>query len=253
MASYWDEKDTAGKPKAGKKGRTIAGFGGKSAANDWDAFDAKYGTNTGGKATTSSTVYSKCSHSHPALKLPGTDFVVHGGSCYDPIIPDADIYIGFDGGMRMSPKSYPWNGGTEVLFKITDMCAPSDPAEFKKLIKWSKEQIDAGKKIHAGCIGGHGRTGTYLAALVSLYGEKDAIEYVRKNYCEKAVETGSQINFLVKHFGVVKADPSKAHAAHDYGSKGGTVIPIKPSLSGRPMIFAPMENKGSIWEAPLRK
>ena len=73
------------------------------------------------------------------------------------------------------------------------MQAPKDAVEFKKMVVWLKEQGQAGKKIHIGCIGGHGRTGTLLAALVKeVTGNVDAIAYVRKNYCAKAVESNSQ-------------------------------------------------------------
>jgi hypothetical protein len=42
--------------------------------------------------------------------------------------------------------------------------------------------------------GGHGGTGTALACLAILSGTppNDAVEWVRANYCEKAVETDEQ-------------------------------------------------------------
>ena len=54
------------------------------------------------------------------------------------------------------------------------------------------------------CIGGHGRTGTFFAALVAhmMPEVKDPIAYVRENYCNEAVETEEQIAFLIEHFGV---------------------------------------------------
>ena len=120
-----------------------------------------------------------CYESHPPLKLPGTELVIYGGSCLHPKVKDADVYIGFDVGMRRTDRQYPWVAGDEVKFEITDMSIPKDPAGFDKLIDWTKAQMEAGRKVHCGCIGGHGRTGMFLAALCSKFGEKDAISYVR--------------------------------------------------------------------------
>lgn len=56
----------------------------------------------------------------------------------------------------------------------------------------------AGKKVEIGCIGGHGRTGTFLAILAVLCtpeGEADAkaiIANIRQTYCSRAVETAEQ-------------------------------------------------------------
>jgi hypothetical protein len=153
----------------------------------------------------------RCFETHPALKV--GDHEVFGGSCIDPIVKDADIYIGFDSGMRLTSASYPWNAKrTEVLFYIADGTAPNQPEEFKKMVAWAADQIRAGKKLHAGCIGGHGRTGTFLAALVKhMMGTEDAITYVRENYCHKAVESTEQVNFLHEHYGIKKIGGSKAH------------------------------------------
>lgn len=48
------------------------------------------------------------------------------------------------------------------------------------------------------CIGGHGRTGTFCAILLALTGalRKDPVQWLRKNYCEKAVETKRQFDYL---------------------------------------------------------
>jgi hypothetical protein len=201
----------------------------KSFLDDWDDYEER---RTGGghavdygdaassydKPATYSGggVLPRCYESHPPLKLPGTEFVIYGGSCSKPIIKDADIYIGFDSSMRQTSKRFPWKKGEEVRFLITDMSTPDDPEEFRRLVEWTKKQLAKKAKIHAGCIGGHGRTGTFLAALVSHYGEKDAIEYVRQHYCQKAVESAKQVDYLNKHFGIKKAQ----------GYKTGAVSPV---------------------------
>ncbi|MCL4743854.1 MAG: hypothetical protein KJZ83_00415 [Burkholderiaceae bacterium] len=199
--------------------------------------DYDYGSSSY-KSTGSS--YVRCYEKHPPLKLPGTDLVIYGGSCSSPVVLDADVYIGFDSGMRFSERSWPWKKGTEVFFKITDMRAPDKPEEFKKLIAWTRKQLESGMKVHCGCIGGHGRTGTFLAALVSEFGEKDAISYVRQHYCQKAVESSEQVKFLMAHFGISSSKPTK----ESYTSVTGG---LSSSSSKRTKVFYPLPNEGSIW------
>lgn len=58
------------------------------------------------------------------------------------------------------------------------------------------KQLDGRVLVH--CIGGHGRTGTALAILLSLTGamKKDPVAWLRKHYCEEAVETKKQIEYI---------------------------------------------------------
>lgn len=150
----------------------------------------------------------RCYESHPAILIGGHS--VYGGACSRPVVLDADIYVGLDAGFRPSAKSYPWVTGESFLYYIQDMTAPSDVDTFKALIKWLATNIKAGKKVHIGCIGGHGRTGTVLAALVAhMDNHADPIAYVRKNYCPKAVESQEQVDFLKLHYGAADATPAK--------------------------------------------
>lgn len=211
------------------------------------------------KAGSSFGSHQSCFHSHPAMKLPGTELVIYGGSCSRPVVSDADVYIGFDYGMKFTQRHWPWKKGVELLFEIPDMGIPAKPEEFKKLVAWTRKQLEAGLKVHCGCIGGHGRTGTFLAALVSDFGEKDAITYVRKNYCVKAVESAVQVTFLSDHFGVTKAEGHKEHYSskaswHDnkgygksYGNGGS-----KAGAKGSAFVANPLKHRGSIWEPPVK-
>lgn len=183
-----------------------------------------------GKAPKSLT--GRCYEKHPPLPL-RDGLVIYGGSCLTPLIDDADVYIGFDGGMRMSPRSWPWNPGHEVIYPIQDGQVPKNLGNFKTLIGWTIQQLEAGAKVHAGCIGGHGRTGTFFAALVrTMVGEEDAIAYVRKHYCPKVVESDVQVNWLHEHFGIKKQAPSKAHLGSGksfgggYGHGGQGAVPV---------------------------
>lgn len=159
----------------------------------------------------------RCYESHPPLKIKTDqgEYVIYGGSCSRPIVTDADVYVGFDMSMTSTHRAYPWEAGEEFLYYIQDMNVPQDAASFKRFISYLSAQLVAQKKVHIGCIGGHGRTGLVLAALVTyMTGELDSISYVRKNYCEKAVESALQVDFLNKHFGIVKvAGAKEAHRA----------------------------------------
>lgn len=174
-------------------------------------------TTSGGRGVGKSTTFRRCYEDHKPLTI--GDHKIYGGSCARPIVKDADIYVGFDHSMSFTGGNYPWEEGAEFLYPITDMAAPKDAASFKKLIEYLATNLEGGKKIHIGCIGGHGRTGTVLAALVAhMTGEKDATAYVRKHYCKKAVESKSQIAFLKKHYGITPAKPTKDYSASTWKS-----------------------------------
>jgi hypothetical protein len=221
--------------------------------------------------------YQKCCHSHPVLKLGMGEIV--GASCGQPR-DGYDIYIGLCHTMRFQHQDYPWNQTADPIvefqYRITDGCAPGAPAEFKKMINWVADQLDDGKKIHVGCIGGHGRTGLFLAALVSLYEDltDDPIKWVRENHCQKAVESESQLKFLKKHFGCKTKGHKPSKPAYSgtqsgrlYGKQSKSAIqaiidnkPLrasdrKKSLSARDVVvdfehperIPHMSKKGSIW------
>jgi len=191
---------------------------------------------------------------HKPLKILNGE--VFGGACAHPQ-KGYDIYIGFDHGMTFQNHSWPWEDEddtvVEFLYPITDMSVPSAPKSFKKMIAWIAEQLEAGKKVHMGCIGGHGRTGLVLAALVAHVGiTKKAIQYVRKHHCKKSVESSKQVNFLQKHFKVAKASASKGGSSF----KGGGYKLHKGKNKGKgtrakgPQTHAKIEcvkSSGSIW------
>lgn len=56
--------------------------------------------------------------------------------------------------------------------------------------------LDKGKKILVYCVGGHGRTGTFVASLIALLEDEketlDPIAAVRERHCYEAVETRGQ-------------------------------------------------------------
>lgn len=153
--------------------------------------------------------HGPCYASHPCLEIvPGV--AVYGGSASNPVRDDCDIYVSLDSYTHSDKRQYPWNPGEFIHYPVTDMQAPKNPPEFRKLVKWLAFQIGMGQSVHVGCFSGHGRTGMLLAALVKeLTGRTDAIQWVRDHYCHKVVETMAQINFLKNHFGIDPVMPSK--------------------------------------------
>ena len=153
----------------------------------------------------------RCYHSHPPLPL-CDGLVIYGGSCINPAVKDADVYVGFDGGQRFQ-DAFPWDGKIQTHFYIQDMNVPDCPDETRQLLYWTEKKLRAGKKVHMGCIGGHGRTGLIFSALVSIMMPEieSPTEYVREHYCKKAVESAKQVEWLHKHFGIKKVAGAKEH------------------------------------------
>lgn len=66
-------------------------------------------------------------------------------------------------------------------------------------VVWSLTHIGPTEsKLEIGCVGGHGRTGTMLGAILIYHGRNgtEAIDEVRKRYCDKAIETKGQEELL---------------------------------------------------------
>ena len=103
-------------------------------------------------------------------------------------------------------KSKALKSDTIILdFFITDMSAPTNATREFWEILWKdlKKFKTKGKTLNvlAMCIGGHGRTGTVLTALMVASGynkivEGNPIKWLRENYCHKAVESKRQTDYL---------------------------------------------------------
>ena len=213
--------------------------------------------------------YKKCAHDHPGLKIKtvdGKEFTVYGGACGDPVHKGLDIYVALDHSTSHDSAAYPWHGTRQfIYFPISDMSVPKDAAEFMLMVGWLAMQIEAGKRVHVGCLGGHGRTGMVLAALVKVIsGNEDAIPYVREFYCQKAVETTAQAEWLHKHFGIKVTDGYKTKKYSDTKTGWGTVIQgtvtnIQPRRDARVNEIAkefgtatevkPFKVAGNVWGA----
>jgi hypothetical protein len=208
------------------------------------------------------STYKPCHTEHPIIQFGDGEFC--GASCLNPR-EGYDIYVGLDNGMSFKHSTYPWEPSDtkviEFLFPIVDMQAPSNAENFMKLVEYLADQLSLGKRIHAGCIGGHGRTGTLIAALVAhITGELDSITWTRDNYCKKAVESPSQVDFLHKHFDVKKIEGSKSYKkpSYNYSESKNLVdyqqqeIAFPRKTSSKPTKFKAVKTTGSIWFDKLK-
>lgn len=193
-----------------------------------------------------SKVYRRCHEDHPVMKVANGELV--GGACNSPR-KKFDVYVGLDVTMATHSRSYPWVAEDKrtirIHFPIRDRGTPVDVESFHSMIDWLCTQLQAGKKVHVGCIGGHGRTGLVIAAIMAKLGEKDAIAWTRKNHCQKAVESDEQVKFLVKEFGVKSATATDRHK-----KSSSYELPLgdqKPS-SVTSHKFAPAPSSKNIWQ-----
>ncbi len=191
--------------------------------------------------------YSHCADNHPPLPIlvDGKVYEIHGGSSTRKAPPeDVEVFIGFDHGMVQTDRRFPWDPRTEFLYPITDMGVPPDLASFEKLLDYLAKEVMAQRKVFIGCIGGHGRTGLVLAALVQrMTGEEDAITFVRNHYCKKVVESEKQVDWLHKHFGIKKVQGSKA-----WGGSTASKVSAHSSYHGD----EPWDAQDSVWPSWLK-
>ena len=120
-----------------------------------------------------------CYETHRRLAVDDGCFI-RGGNGAWPVPTDAHLYVGFKLPLRETPAP-------SIPFPITDFRAPADADAYKTLVALVSDFLRPDRKVHAGCVGGHGRTGTFLAALVAyrrdlgidgMAGIADPIDYV---------------------------------------------------------------------------
>ena len=201
----------------------------------------------------------KCHTTHKPMKFGKGELL--GASCSSPR-KGYDIYLGLCYSMSYRFQTAPWettkkSAVIETEFVINDGSPPKSPAKFKKMIEWLCTQLHDGKKVHVGCIGGHGRTGLVVAAVRKVMdGDKDAITWTRKNHCKRAVETQSQVNFLHKHFGIkkkVKGSHIDLFSGYEGTVTGRFSAKRGNTYNGPKSVITPIERitsvdgKGSIW------
>ena len=110
-------------------------------------------------------------------------------------------------------ESFKNNSIKVVYLPVEDYEAPKYTKEFllgllDSIIKVIEKDPIA---IAVKCTGGHGRTGTILAAYLGILTDvKDPVKYLREVYCKNAVETIEQIEYIEKVTGKkTKESPSR--------------------------------------------
>ncbi|MET9019158.1 protein-tyrosine phosphatase family protein [Actinopolymorpha sp. NPDC004070] len=103
--------------------------------------------------------------------------------------PDFGIYL-----LGKEPSAQPW---PSRWVRWPDFWLPSDPSAFAEALREGLERSGA-ERVEFACGGGVGRTGTALACLAVLDGlpAHVAVDYVRRHYMKKAVETPWQKRFV---------------------------------------------------------
>jgi hypothetical protein len=116
----------------------------------------------------------------------GVRFLVDDPYTRDPV-PTFGLYLD----RRWAP---PWN---HAHLRWVDFGVP-DATELRVALEDVLDRARRGELVEVGCLGGHGRTGTALACLAVLTGTPpgEAVAWVRAVYCEKAVETDEQREFV---------------------------------------------------------
>ncbi|MBQ0985663.1 protein phosphatase [Streptomyces sp. F63] len=99
------------------------------------------------------------------------------------------------------PPEVPWESR---WLRWPDFRLPADGAEARAVLRAAWERAgDEGERVEIACGGGRGRTGTALACLAVLDGVRAdrAVEFVRRGYDGRAVETPWQRRYVRRFSG----------------------------------------------------
>ncbi len=163
----------------------------------------------------------------------------HIGPCYITTIGNVDFYAGsalevkdnddgyFDLIISLGHKLTQHSKTIEVMetnSELVESIMPEElfdvPATPRICMKWEDHsvplmdrkwwvdffeafsRVKVSMKVGVHCVGGHGRTGTFMAILGNYAGElqkgEDPVQWIRDVYCHKAVESKSQLDYVEK-------------------------------------------------------
>jgi hypothetical protein len=92
-------------------------------------------------------------------------------------------------------------GDATISLKCQDFGTFEDDGAVEASLLAAVYTIAQGRDVYVGCMGGIGRTGTWMAIMAGLLqpGIRDTIKFIRKNYRSGAVERDEQATY-VKNF-----------------------------------------------------
>lgn len=185
-----------------------------------------YGGSVGsaGGGSTGFTSVPKCRHGPtPVIQDPETGLVYHASSYGHGPTWKGDLWITLSGESAKDPtfaegwKAEKFNKLVTTPDNYLDLDWPDykEPPVPLKFFKMLHQEIVKAKfkNVLISCMGGHGRTGTALAAILVAafnYEPEDAVDFVHTNYCEEAIESRAQFEYLgAKYETFVKEEERK--------------------------------------------
>lgn len=99
-------------------------------------------------------------------------------------------------GIKLAPEE---PGDAVITLPIADFSVPSLIGADMALYGALKLLADNATPLYVGCRGGYGRTGLFLSLLLKQLGEERPIEWVRRHYSRRAVETLEQERFIEEY------------------------------------------------------
>lgn len=128
-----------------------------------------------------------CRHKADPLEFPDGTRVLASGwfeRSADEPVPDFGLYLDPMWQPEWPAESLAW----------PDFGVPHEGASADAAIVGAFRRAKEGQSVEVACIGGHGRTGTVLACMAVLAGvpAAEAVTWVRKHYCQRAVQEPSQ-------------------------------------------------------------
>lgn len=166
-----------------------------------------------GKTTTAGKTYETkvwCTHTgeRPLVTLDG--IAIHGAQGLELTGYEADLIVDLSGAYKPSSvgfvitkaweklEEYAQHPGELLRLAWADRSVPPVGAEFWKAL-WEEIKARGFKSVVFCCSGGHGRTGTAIAAvLIAVRGTtaEKAMKFVRLQHCDQAIETLGQEEYL---------------------------------------------------------
>jgi hypothetical protein len=146
--------------------------------------------------------------------------------------------VGFDPELFTSPRV------ADLTIGWPDYGKPHMPASWWVSLNNFLHEIDG--HVQAGCIGGHGRTGTFSAILAGLNdwcGTADPVQWVRDNYCPETVESWEQIEYIESILDRPIIAKPRDHGKLVYGSSVST-LPGKKLPPPKITVGAPQDQAG---------